>query len=307
MKRTIIVLILIFFITSCTDKPEGKTWQEYAIITGDFTKCNRASHPDVCKTGFTQATGDGRACGSISDEKWKKTCQAYDRGLRAHATEEVIEEKGCKYDSECPAICEGDVAWKQGCNPRKGKCIKTFDTDCNQEVETFGSNSFPKVCSKGECVRDEEAIEKKKEELEEKKMNLREEMRVASKTRSDLLSVKDEAFTKCMDGLSFGTAVLIKEFATKTAGLISGGVSVVKGASEHVVSWTTPIPDYVGKGIDEMKKAGTDQQKLSLDEYVVLYCKMNEFFGHLLDESDDYIDDLTERARKTDAEYDALP
>ncbi|MCK5333615.1 MAG: hypothetical protein KAJ24_03815, partial [Candidatus Aenigmarchaeota archaeon] len=84
-------------------------------------------------------------------------------------------------------------------------------------------------------------------------------------------------------------------------------VSVVKDATSHVVSWTFAAPDYINKGLDEMSKAGSTEQKLTLDEYIVLNCQLNNFFGELLDESDAYLDSILEQARVVDADYDALP
>lgn len=302
------MIIFCFLIAGCTYKPEGMTWQEYAVQKGDPSICDSASHPDVCRSGFTQATGDASACSKITDEVLRDTCYAYDRGGQATDKDRTTTAKtpeDCQYDSECPAICEGDVAWKQGCNAREGRCEKTFDTRCMDKVETFGPNSFPKVCSGGKCVRDQASIDKKREELIDQKDWLKQEMSAASERRASLIAVKDEANSNCLGGLSDATVILMNEFATKTAGIIAGGVSVVQGASSHVVSWTTPVPDYINKGLDEAK--GKDEQKLTLDEYIKLNCHLDEYFGHLLDESDAYIDELTAEAREVDAEYDALP
>ena len=310
MNKTLILLVLLtIFLTSCNTKPEDMTWQDYAVFTGDVSKCDRASFPDVCRAGFAQATGDGSGCSKISDTALRSTCMAYDRGVDAEQKDVEFEDlsKTCKYDSECSAICEGSVAWKQGCNPREGVCIKTFDTDCSKETEKFGSNSFPKTCSAGACVRNNDLIESKKQELLKEKEKLKYEMGESSTRRANLIAAKDEANRNCLGGLSDATVILMNEFATKTAGLLAGGVSAVKDASSRVVSWTTTIPDYINKGLDDMSKAGTPQQKLTLDEYIVLNCKLNNFFGALLDESDAYIDDLIEEARKVDADYDALP
>ncbi len=315
MKQLIpILLMMILILTSCSSKPAGTTWQEFAIMTADSSKCDSASHPDVCRAGFTQATGDGSACAGIGDSSWKKTCEAYDQGKKAQPTisdaeniETDEEKRDCLYDSECPAICEGNTAWKQGCNPREGKCHKTFETDCTQDIETFGSNSFPKTCSEGVCVRDDDAISDKKEELLAEKENLKNTMGETSTRRANLIAAKDEANRNCLGGLSDATVILMNELATKSAGVIAGGVSVVKDATAHVVSWTTAIPDYINKGLDEMSKAGTAKQKLTLDEYIILNCQLNDFFGNLLDESNAYVDSLVEEAKQVDEEYEALP
>ena len=313
MKKIILLstLIILVLTSGCvtSGKPEGTTWQEHAIMTGDPSNCDDASHPDICRTSFTRATGDGNACAGIEDDASRKTCESYDRGINAQAVEDTDsdEEGDCLYDSECPAMCEGNVAWKQGCNPRERICHKTFDTDCTQDIETFGSNSFPKICSRGVCVRDDAAISKKKQELLAEKEKLKNMMYESSARRTNLIAAKNEANKNCLGGLSNATVILMNELATKSAGIIAGGVSVVKDATSHVVSWTFAAPDYINKGLDEMSKAGSTEQKLTLDEYIVLNCQLNNFFGELLDESDAYLDSILEQARVVDADYDALP
>lgn len=308
MKKIILLFILTMLIltSGCSSKPDGVTWQEHAITTGDFSMCDSASHPDVCRTGFTQATGDGSACAGIEDRTQRNICESYDLGIRADT--ESDEEKGeCMYDSECPAICEGNIAWKQGCNPREKKCHKTFDTDCTQDIEVFGSNSFPKICSEGVCVRDDASINNKKQELLAEKEKLKNMMGETSTRRANLIAAKNEANKNCLGGLSDATVILMNELATKSAGILAGGVSVVKDATSRVVSWTLTAPDYINKGLDEMYKAGSTEQKLTLDEYIILNCQLNDFFGALLDESDAYLESILEQARAVDEDYDALP
>lgn len=289
------------------------SWQDFAIQSGDPSMCNYASHPDVCIAGFTQSTGDGSACSEIGDSNLRDTCIAYDRGVDAvnmlsnMGEDEIEEVKGCLYDSECSAICVGNVVWKQGCDPREHKCIKTFDTDCTQEYERFRSVTINKVCNNGVCVRNDDSIQSRREELENEKLRLKLEMAATSVKRGQLINAKDEANRNCLGGLSDATVILMNELATKSAGVIAGGVSIAGDATKHVISWTTPIPDYINKGLDDMSKAGTDQQKLTLDEYIILNCKLNDFFNNLLDESDEYLDRLLEEANEVDAEYEALP
>ena len=309
------IILLVCVLSACSGKPEGVTWQEYAVASGNPSHCDHASYPDVCRMGFTQQTGDGGACAAIGDEVKRKTCMAYAEGTMSHAPDEPedtqsneVNRKGdCLYDSECPAFCDGDIIQEQGCNARTKRCVDTFRTDCSQDVESFGSHRFPKVCRDATCVRDSEAIERERQRLEKEKERLRMEMETTSGYRDRLIDAKDEANQNCLGGLSDATVILMNELATKSAGIIAGGVSVTQGASEHVVSWTTPVPDYINKGLDEMEKAGTEEQRLTLDEYITLNCQLNEYFGHLLDESDTYIDELTEKARDVDSRYDALP
>jgi len=132
-------------------------------------------------------------------------------------------------------------------------------------------------------------------------------MNAAGVSRAELIAAKDQANSNCLGGLSDATVILMNEMATKTASVLAGGVSVVHKAGAHVVAWTTAIPDYITKGVDEMAKAGTTEQKLTLDEYITLNCKLNNFFNELLDESDAYVDRLVDEATTVDREYDALP
>lgn len=90
LKLTIIILLALVLLTACNTKPRDMTWQDYAIQSGDPSKCIKASLPDTCIAGYTQATGDGSACSQIRDQALKNTCNAYDKGKTA---ENVLENK----------------------------------------------------------------------------------------------------------------------------------------------------------------------------------------------------------------------
>jgi uncharacterized Zn-binding protein involved in type VI secretion len=90
LKLITILFLALFLISACTSKPKDMTWQDFAIQSGDPSKCKSASLPDTCIAGYTQATGDGSACSQIKDSVLKKTCIAYDKGKVA---ENFLEEE----------------------------------------------------------------------------------------------------------------------------------------------------------------------------------------------------------------------
>lgn len=103
VKVTIILLALVF-LSACNTKPEDMTWQDFAVQSGDPSKCRRASLPDTCIVGYTQATGDGSACPQISDQALKDTCNAYGRGTDAENILEygITEKDGVVYINSKP-------------------------------------------------------------------------------------------------------------------------------------------------------------------------------------------------------------
>ena len=46
---------------------------------------------------------------------------------------------------------------------------KTFDTDCANDIETFGELVFSKVCADGQCARDDKGIQDAKDRLTQEK------------------------------------------------------------------------------------------------------------------------------------------
>ena len=209
----------------------------------------------------------------------------------------------CQYDSDCESICEGNVAWKQGCNPRIGECFKTFDYDCDEQVEVFGEFEFPKRCSQGECVRDEQAIRATKRELEAQIDGLREEYAELSGVRAEIIARKDEAHRNCMRGLSDATAILIVEMATRQAGLVAGAAAFVKDSGARAVDWLTPVPDFIAEGLDRAAGGG----RLSLEEYIAINCGLNDYLGELLDDSDAMVDEYVRLRREAQDALNALP
>ena len=64
----------------------------------------------------------------------------------------------CRFDSDCPTLCAGAVLWKQGCDARENKCVKTFDTNCAAKATDAEGTQVPFTCAQGACVEDSAAV-----------------------------------------------------------------------------------------------------------------------------------------------------
>jgi hypothetical protein len=83
------------------------------------------------------------------------------------------EQVGCKYDSECPPICEGNTAYKMGCNPRVGKCEKLSEEVCDKVDDVgFGDYQFTAICTEGRCYTNIAAIQAKRTEIKQEAVDL---------------------------------------------------------------------------------------------------------------------------------------
>jgi hypothetical protein len=217
--------------------------------------------------------------------------------------EEVKEdvEKKCQYDNECDAICEGDVAWKMGCNPRVGECIKTFDTNCSSDVEIFGGLNFPKVCSGGECMRDTESIEQMKIELQALKEEVSQDVKLTNARRQELQTLMLDANKNCINGIADMTNVAIMEFGTRIASLMAGGLPGIADVSV----------DYINDAINKLSAQGDanikDEQKLKPDEYISLNCGLYNDFKTYLTVTGIELDNELESAHEIDDMLQSLP
>ena len=224
--------------------------------------------------------------------------------------EEVIEDDGesqeatagvCKYDSDCPAMCEGDVMWKRGCNARTDTCENTFDTNCADNVESFGGTTFPQMCSAGACVRDASSIEAKRAELEQAKKDASNRVKEINAQRNDLQGLMLDANKNCINGIADMTNVAIVEFATRTASVMAGGFPDLASASV----------DYVNDAINKISALGGDatpqEQKLKPHEYIKLHCDLYDHFTLLLAATDTELEGALEDARLADDALSALP
>ncbi len=195
---------------------DSMTTQEKAVAMGNPEICKAATHPDVCYSAVAASNGDNSICMRITDSAQRKTCEA--RAASATPTEiiEVVEDvtKTCKYDSECADICVGNVRWKQGCNPREGICIKTFDYPCQEQKENFGGYSFGKICVSGKCVRDHVSINAKKAELEAEKKQISDEVKDMIASKQEIQEVwLPYYYKRCHNALADVTNKLIIDAA----------------------------------------------------------------------------------------------
>jgi hypothetical protein len=216
---------------------------------------------------------------------------------------EKEEEKGeCKFDSDCDAICEGDIMWKMGCNPRENACEKTFDTDCSANQEEFGELSFSQLCQGGECVRNNEAIDAKKAELTSEQKKWSDQLKAINAGRDDLTWLMLDTHKDCINGIADMTNVVIMEFATRVSAVIAGGAPDAAGAAV----------DYVGEGLNRLfaysdGEVPTGEEALKPHEYIKLNCDLYNYFKSELSGSDAGVDEAVENARKAKEQLDALP
>ena len=237
--------------------------------------------------------------------------------------EEVVDGE-CKYDNECESICEGNTMWKMGCNARTNTCEKTFDTDCSQDVETFGDLDFPKVCSAGACVRDEVGIASLRAELEAEKKIWSDTVKSMNDTRADINVAMLEANKNCLNGIADMTNLAIVEFATRVASILAGGIpdaakmaeTAVEHASgllqENVKNLAGAAVDYVGDGLNKLYayqqgEPTEEEKKLKPHEYIKLNCDLYEYFKEVQAESDTDLEIALENAREVDAILKSLP
>jgi hypothetical protein len=216
--------------------------------------------------------------------------------------EEQEGEATCKFDSDCDPICEGDIKWKMGCNPRENTCVKTFDTDCSSEQDVFGNLSFSKTCKFGVCVSNEDAINEKKEELEEIKREMSNELKSLNATRDDLKNVMMDANKNCINGLADMTNVAILEFSTRIASLAAGGLP---GLADVAVDYVSDAINKLSAYVNAPEESA--EEVLKPHEYIKLNCDLYHHFIASLAATDKELEDILEKANQADAELKLLP
>jgi hypothetical protein len=227
----------------------------------------------VSKADFNQYLADGTLDKEDDEEK-----DGEEEAPEAEA-------KTCRYDSDCDPVCEGKIAWKQGCNPRTNKCEHTFDTDCERTKEYFDIYSFGMECKNGECVRDTEAIQEKRQWLVNERTKLSNELKELTAKKQTAQQVMMDANKNCINGLAEVTNKLI----------IDTGFSLASPAKKlaDVVSDTT------NSLLDEMVD---DPSKMSAAEFISKNCKLYEALKKDIIEMEAKSDDLQRQARElTDA------
>ena len=295
----ILVAIALLFSGCLEGFPEsgnGKTTQERAVEAGDYTICASASHPDVCITGVAISLCDESICANVMDSAKKATCIAQATDCTPTVSHESGSDvAGCRYDSECPAICEGNIRWKQGCNPVERKCFKTFDYDCRQDIDTVGDFSFERVCRGGECIRDNSSISAKKAELEAEKHQISEEVK-------DMLASKQEVqevwvpyyYDRCHGALVDVTNKLIIDAALALRSPPKKMSDVVTGSTQDLIN-----------GL--VSSATSDPESISTEEFIAWNCGMHKALQTDLAVYDTKIKNRQERVREINSQLEFFP
>ncbi len=291
---------------------EREDFKQDCFLNNGIYKNNKCTYCDI---GEVSRDGD---CVAVDDD----TLAEGDIDTDDEA--ENNEEGECKYDSDCDAICEGNIAWKMGCNPRTNACEKTFDTNCSDDVEVFSEMSFPKICHNGSCDRDLEAIEEKRALLQKEKDMWLEAGKMINSTRNDINVAMLDANKNCINGIADMTNLAIVEFATRVGSVLAGGIpdiaKMTQSAAEHslellnesIKNLSSAAVDYAGDAVNKLYaysqgEPPEEEKKLKPHEYIKLNCDLYNYFIALNEESAEDLEKSIILAEKADAQLRALP
>lgn len=333
-----ILLCCMLFLSACDVHLGGKTKQESATEKNKPSICLSASVPDVCLRGVAIDNNNPKACELIKNEYSKNSCLSminYDKLDEDEIEDETNSNGNCQYDSECPAICKGDVMWKQGCNPRKGECIDTFDTDCSDTVDTLAGFEFPQTCVAGECVRNDKEIAVQRTELVSLSSDISSNVKSLIAYRQDVNAEKLDANKKCLNALADVTDMFIIDSAMRMGGIVSSAISYVAKGTSLVSSATTlryqnnelvgvtetstnfnfgkdiadSLGDYAGQVTEKMKSLTSAEdagKKTPVEDYIAFYCQYNSYLGEVLDVTGAQLDQQLAMAKLIHSQIDDL-
>jgi len=248
-------------------------YQAVAIETGD---------PEYCeKMGGYSSGGNDISGGSGYS---RENCLAAVGPVDEEDEEDDMEEEGeCKYDSDCDAICEGDVYWKMGCDARTNTCIKTFDTNCADEKTEIGIFDFPQLCSADVgCVDN-------KGKIVEMKTALSEQAKAWQTLMQNVETARRKALDNCLSALSDVTNKFIIDSAITFSGIAGVRVNtsyqsmadfskyIQPGGSEVASIATAQVTGPVQQLLDTLgsiavKDVTGEQPKMPVDQYIALHC-----------------------------------
>jgi len=347
---------MVFFLSGCSDSitfERGDKKDDFCGSHINFQYCKCANHGEYCDS-IGMSRGDAKNYVNEQYDKWvesereifKEKCYEdggiYKKEKCTYCDDDEIsvnnkcvksdevdedeesEEGDCKYDSDCDPICEGEVAWKMGCNPRENKCIKTFDTDCGADIEYFSSLEVPKTCSEGICVRDDASIEELRGKLEAESKLWSDTVKAINATRDDLSIAMLDSNKQCLNGLADMTNLLILEGATRIASVLAGGIpdvaKMTASAGEHAAGLMAEnikglagsVSDYTGDIVNKVYAYGqgtpaVEEQKLKPHEYIKLNCDLYDYFKLMIAESEVELELALEQARRVDELLKSLP
>ena len=357
-------LVVMFLFSGCTEKTtfkKGDIKDDFCgvLISAQYCKC--AFHNEYCDSiGLSKGAANsyvqeqyknwvdsqleaferncrntngivkGKSCSKCGEGKVvvnNKCVKVEDQEVADDSEEGNVEEeeKGeCKYDSDCDSICEGNVMWKMGCNPRENICEKTFETDCAEDIETFGEQSFSKVCSAGQCVRDDNGIAEAKAKLAEEKQMWSDTVKEINSVRADINVAMLEANKNCINGIADMTNVAIIEFSTRIASVLAGGIPDVAAMAataaekasglmaENIKNLAGAAVDYVGEGLNRLYnyqsgEPAEEEKKLKPHEYIKLNCDLYNYFINVQAESDVDLQTALDGANEADRKLKELP
>lgn len=338
MKKTIFLLIPLLVLAGCGGPDKSDVKNNFCGVNIDARYCKCAFHNEYCKD---LGMSSGEAEDHVYDkyDQWQnpdlnaleakcndkngafsgQTCFICDQGETVvnnkcvsddeieESVEEVIENEDvantgeCKYDSDCPATCEGDMMWKRGCNARTNTCENTFDTNCAVEVESFGDMGIAKICTAGACVRDTASIVQEKAELEQIKKDMSDEVKVINTQREELKNLMLDANKNCINGIADMTNVAILEFATRVGSVMAGGFPDLASASVDYVN------DAINKISASADTATPAEKKLKPHEYIKLHCDLYTHFSTLLEATDAELEEALSTAQEADDQLKLLP
>jgi len=337
MKRAYLLIIIAvcvsLAVSGCHFHWGGRTKQDRATEKDRPSICLGASAPDICLRGVALENDNPEACGLMENEYSRDSCYAMIGFDPDEEDADVVD--GCKYDSECDAVCEGDIRWKMGCNPRSGECERTFDTDCSVVVDEIAGFAFPQTCVVGECVRNEDDIAVQRAELVSLQSEISANVKSLTAYRSDVNNQKLDANKKCLNALADVTNMFIIDSAMRLSGVISSGISYIARGSQLVTSTTTltyqnnelvgvtrtstnfkfgndiagAMGDYAGQVTEKMNAlvaAEQGGQKPPVEDYIAFYCNYNEYLGEVLDVTAAQLDQQLAMARVLESQIEAL-
>gem|GEM_PF-2750615 len=163
----------------------------------------------------------------------------------------------CKFDSDCSGICENNTYWKRGCDAQTNTCKKTFDTNCAEEKETFGTYSIGKVCKSDGCQTNTLAIENKKKELSDQKKQLSDKVKEWLAARQEATALMMTSNKNCLGALSEVTNKLIIDSATKLGMLPKTMWDVTSDVTNNL--------------LDQL---GSNPKAMSAEEFISLNCNL---------------------------------
>ncbi|MCK5416341.1 hypothetical protein KAI92_02850 [Candidatus Parcubacteria bacterium] len=358
--KLLTVFLFVFLLSGCSESisfKSGDKKDDFCGVHINYMYCKCANHGDFCdninmsrkeakkhvnkkydewvedeKEAFAEKCFEDEGiyskgkCTYCDDDKISKDnkCVKADEIDSDEDEDEDKIEGECKYDNDCNSICEGNVAWKMGCNPRENKCIKTFDTNCNADVENFSSLSFPKICQDGECIRDKNAIAEMRVNLIAEKKLWSNTVKAINATRADLNVAMLDVNKKCINGIADMTNVAIMEFSTRIASVLAGGIpdvaTMAASATEHatgllqdnIESLAGSAVDYAGEALNRLYayqkgEPVEEEKKLKPHEYIKLNCDLYNYFKAKIAESDIELELALTEARRVDALLKSLP